>query len=94
MSSTDLVRRLQELAELRASGVVDDGEFALAKAMLLGEPPPPPAAPPPGPATLGARMAQRIEVAGYGMPLGLPVLGAVFLGLVLLAAVLGSAISG
>ena len=89
MSSTDLVRRLQELAELRASGVVDDGEFALAKAMLLGEPPPPP-----GPATLGARMARRIEVAGYGMPLGLPVLVAVFLGLVLLAAVLGSAISG
>ena len=106
MSATDLVRRLQELAELRASGVVDDGEYALAKAMLLGAPPspaappspspaaPPPRAAPPSPATVGDRMARRIEVAGYGMLLGLPVLIAVFVGLVLLAAVVGSAISG
>jgi hypothetical protein len=92
MSAPDLVPRLQELAELRESGVVEDGEYALAKAMLLGGPPP--AVPLPGQATFGNRMARPIEVAGYGMPVGLPVLVAVFVGLVLLAAVLGSVTSG
>ena len=49
-SPPDIPGQLIELAQLRSQGVLDDAEFAIAKARVLGAPPP--AAPPP---TIGPR---------------------------------------